>query len=199
MKTVFLDVDTQIDFISPAGALYVPRAEQTAPLLASLTRFAEGNGIQIISTVDAHTEDDPEFQIWKPHCVAGTQGQQKCSQTRLASSLVIGVGPDSLRSFETQTSSVPQIIVEKRKIDPFSNPNLDPLLASLRIVRYVVYGVVTEHCVSMAVLGLLHRKADVSLVFDAVKSLSPEAERTTLALFKEQGCRLIQASEMLSI
>ena len=63
----------------------------------------------------------------------------------------------------------------------------------------MVYGVVTEHCVRMAILGLLQRKLNVSLVTDAVKSLNPDVERTTLALFKEQGCRLIQASEILSI
>ena len=28
MKTVFMDVDTQLDFLYPAGALYVPGAER---------------------------------------------------------------------------------------------------------------------------------------------------------------------------
>ena len=31
MKTVFVDVDTQIDFLFPAGALYVPGAERLLP------------------------------------------------------------------------------------------------------------------------------------------------------------------------
>ena len=31
MKTVFFDIDTQIDFLYPAGALYVPGAERILP------------------------------------------------------------------------------------------------------------------------------------------------------------------------
>ena len=31
MNTVFFDVDTQIDFLYPAGALYVPGAESIVP------------------------------------------------------------------------------------------------------------------------------------------------------------------------
>ena len=31
MKTVFFDIDTQIDFVYPAGALYVPGAEHILP------------------------------------------------------------------------------------------------------------------------------------------------------------------------
>ena len=40
MKTVFVDVDTQIDFLFPAGALYVPGAEALVPKIAALNRYA---------------------------------------------------------------------------------------------------------------------------------------------------------------
>ncbi len=40
MKTVFFDVDTQIDFLYPAGALYVPGAETIVDRIAALNRFA---------------------------------------------------------------------------------------------------------------------------------------------------------------
>ena len=36
MKTVFFDVDTQLDFVFPAGALYVPGAENIVENLRSL-------------------------------------------------------------------------------------------------------------------------------------------------------------------
>ena len=73
MKTVFFDIDTQIDFVYPAGALYVPGAERIVPVIAELNRRAA----LVISTMDAHSEDDPEFQIYPHHCVVGTAGQQK--------------------------------------------------------------------------------------------------------------------------
>ncbi len=59
MKTVFFDIDTQIDFVYPAGALYVPGAERILPIVGELNRRAP----VLISTMDAHSEDDPEFQI----------------------------------------------------------------------------------------------------------------------------------------
>ena len=40
MKTAFFDVDTQIDFLYPAGALYVPGAERIVPAIAALNRYA---------------------------------------------------------------------------------------------------------------------------------------------------------------
>ncbi len=197
MKTIFFDVDTQLDFISPAGALYVPGAEEIAGSLEALTRFADKNGIQIISTVDAHTENDPEFQIWKPHCVAGTQGQQKVSGTLLRAPLVIDSRPGSLQAVSSGISSAPQIVVEKRQLDVFSNGNLHSLLERIRAERYVVYGLVTEYCVGSAAFGLLERKAHVELVVDAVKSLSAEDERETLERFQAQGGRLIRLQEAL--
>ncbi len=89
MKTVFFDVDTQLDFLYPAGALFVPGADGIVKSLAELTRFAASNGIQIVSTADAHTEDDPEFKMWKPHCVAGTTGQQKAAATLLSKPIIL--------------------------------------------------------------------------------------------------------------
>ncbi|MGB9609541.1 MAG: cysteine hydrolase family protein, partial [Bryobacteraceae bacterium] len=77
MNTAFFDIDTQIDFVFPAGALYVPGAELVLPQVARLNRHAKERGIPLISTADAHAENDPEFAEWPPHCVAGTLGQRK--------------------------------------------------------------------------------------------------------------------------
>ncbi|MDQ2711226.1 MAG: cysteine hydrolase [Acidobacteriota bacterium] len=197
MKTVFFDVDTQLDFISPAGALYVPGAEEIVGSLEDLTRFADKNRVQIISTVDAHTENDPEFQIWKPHCVAGTQGQQKLSETLLGAPLVVDSRPGSLEAVSSQVASARQIVVEKRQLDVFSNGNLHSLLELINAERYVVYGLVTEYCVRSAAFGLLERKARVELVVDAVKSLGADDERVTLERFQAQGGRLVTVGDVL--
>ena len=63
-KTAFFDVDTQIDFLYPAGALYVPDAERMLGAFARLNRYAAEHGHVVISTMDAHAEDDPEFRQW---------------------------------------------------------------------------------------------------------------------------------------
>ena len=93
MSTVFFDVDTQLDFLYPAGALYVPGAESIVPQVAALNRYAAKNGIPVVSTMDAHTENDPEFREWPPHCVAGTAGQQKPAATLLEPRTTIRSAP----------------------------------------------------------------------------------------------------------
>ncbi|HEY7306286.1 MAG TPA: cysteine hydrolase family protein [Bryobacteraceae bacterium] len=180
MKTVFFDVDTQLDFVYPAGALAVPGAEGIVKQLTELTRFAAANHIQIISTMDAHTEDDPEFKIWKPHCIVGTAGQQK-----IASTLAPGADP-------------PQIIFEKHQIDLFGDGRLRPLLDGIGGERYVVYGVVTEYCVQSAAFGLLKMGARVEVVTDAIKSLDPARGREILARFRVEGGLTLKCDDVLA-
>lgn len=178
VDTVFIDVDTQIDFMVPAGALYVPGAEKIVAKIAALNQQAFHNGFAVISTVDAHAEDDPEFKIWPHHCVVGTVGQQKCAATLL-------------------DKSARQIIIEKQTIDPFSNPKLAETLRELGGKRYVVYGVVTEICVKKAVEGLLKSGGRVSVVTDAIRSLSEDAGAKALAEFTALGCTLTTCAQVI--
>ncbi len=189
--TVFLDVDTQIDFLFPAGALFVPDAEALAPALTSLTRFASANNILILSTVDAHTEDDPEFKTWKPHCVAGTDGQRKAACTLITPRPpVLTTSQNGFEQMHTQVAGASQIIVEKQHLDVFTNPNFSLLMQALKADRFIVYGVVTEYCVGSAALGLLKAGASVELVTDSIKSLDETEERDFISRFRAMGGRL---------
>jgi nicotinamidase/pyrazinamidase len=190
MKTVFFDVDTQLDFVYPAGALYVPGAERITKTLIELTNFARANGIQIVSTMDAHSEDDPEFQRWKPHCVVGTAGQQKAAGT-LVNGRVVLSRPESAKD-------APQIVVEKQAIDCFSNPDLSPLLERLKADRFVVYGVATEVCVQCAAFGLLETGARVELVTDAIKAISERDEQHMMEQFRALGGSTVKRGDVLA-
>jgi nicotinamidase/pyrazinamidase len=187
VKTVFFDVDTQIDFLFPAGALYVPGAEKIIKTLGALTRFAAANRLPIISTADAHSENDPEFETWKPHCVIGTAGQQKAARTLLNQPLVLSTAAGSLNAIRSRISDAAQIIVEKQMLDCFTNPNLRPLLDIMNANRYVVYGVATEHCVRCAAFGLLETGAQVEVVTDAISGISASDEQEVLETFQSQG------------
>ena len=187
MKTVFFDVDTQIDFLFPAGALYVPGAENIIERLTVLTRFAASNALQIISTADAHMENDREFGSWKPHCVIGTVGQTKASGTLLPQALILPNAETNLQNIQANAQTTPQILIEKQNIDCFTNPNLHPLLKILDPERYVVYGVATEVCVGKAVFGLLRTGARVELVTDATMGIGKNQERETFADFQAAG------------
>jgi nicotinamidase/pyrazinamidase len=147
---LYFDIDTQIDFLYPAGALYAPGAEKLLPLIATLNRAAGAGGGKVISSMDAHSEDDPEFKVWPHHCVKGTVGQTK---------------PCSLLVDN-------QIILEKTKLSIFSNPEAEGMIKSLAPEECIVYGVVTEYCVKEAAMGLLDRGYKVSLVREAIQSIN---------------------------
>lgn len=170
MRTVYWDVDTQLDFVSPAGALYAPGAEHILSEVARLNRYAKANGIPLVSTMDAHTENDPEFAHWPPHCILGTLGQRKPAET------LCGEG---------------QIIFEKTTTDCFLNPAIHPLLAELAAEKFVVYGVVTEVCVRHAALGLLKTGAKVELATNAIRHLTEPARDQFFAEFRQAGGLLI--------
>ncbi|MGA7409708.1 MAG: cysteine hydrolase family protein [Bryobacteraceae bacterium] len=200
MKTVFLDIDTQIDFLFPAGALYVPGAEEIVPNLAALTRHALSRGHQIISTADAHSENDPEFKTWKPHCVAGTFGQHKAAATLTERPfpLVVSSNAGALEPLTTQLSQAKQIIVEKQMLDCFSNPSLMPLLNALQADRFVVYGVATEYCVRCALAGLVVLGKPVFLVTDAIRGINPEASRQVITGFEARGVTLRSTADVFA-
>jgi nicotinamidase/pyrazinamidase len=197
MKTVFFDVDTQIDFISAAGALRVPGAGGIVKNLGALTRFAASNAFPVLSTADAHTEDDPEFKSWRPHCVAGTAGQLKISATLFAKPLVLTTAEGALDWVADTVGAPGQIVIEKQHIDCFTNPNLRPLLDLLQADRFVVYGVVSEICVQAAAFGLLQTVARVEIVTDAIRSLAPDAERQMLQRFVAQGGALTTTAQVI--
>jgi len=188
MKTVFFDVDTQIDFLYPAGALYVPGADKVVGQIAALNRFAGSQGIPVVSSMDAHAEDDPEFRAWPPHCVVGTAGQQKPESTLLSQRVVI---PNTGCEINLDAQ---QFLLEKQTFDCFTNINLARLLKGMGADRYVVYGVVTEICVKFAIWGLLKTGQRVELVTDAVRSLNDAASAEMTAQFLEEGGVLTSVS-----
>jgi nicotinamidase/pyrazinamidase len=193
VRTVFFDVDTQLDFLYPAGALYVPGAETIVARVAALNHFAGEQGLIVISTTDAHQEDDPEFHDWPPHCIAGTSGQRKPASTLLDRRIAVPNTPALPEIGHAQ-----QILLGKQALDCFTNVNLTPILTLLGAERYVVYGVVTEICVRFAAFGLLKTGRRVELVTDAVKELDTSAQTRMFEDFTAKGGVLTTAAQVMS-
>ena len=191
VKSVFLDVDSQLDFLYPAGALYVPGAERRVDAIAHLNRFAASHGIPVISTVDAHAENDPEFASWPPHCILGTAGQRKPERTLLERRVTI---PN--RECELALEGAAQIVIEKQAVDGFQAPNLARAIERLGAGRFVVYGVVTEICVLHAVRGLVKTGKPVIVVTDAIKTLNGDDGRRALAEMRGLGVELAGVSHI---
>ncbi len=192
MKTIFVDVDTQVDFLYPAGSLYVPGAEKLIPTIAALNRHAASRGHLVVSTMDAQSENDTEFRLWPPHCVAGTAGQLKPGPTLLEKRVVIPNRGDLPSIHGAQ-----QVLLEKQTVDCFTSVHMLPLLEQAAAERYVVYGVVTEICVKHALFGLLKTGRKVELVTDAIKELDSNAAGEMLRAFEAAGGVLTGSASLL--
>ncbi|MDR3677533.1 MAG: cysteine hydrolase [Acidobacteriota bacterium] len=190
---VFFDVDTQVDFMSPAGRLYVPGAEQIVPNLRLLMNWARENSVPVISSADAHSANDPEFKIWPPHCVIGTPGQHRIPETQFPDPVVI---PNIPGVFSPPAHWVGQYIIEKPSYNPQDNPNFEAILKSLGSRRAVVFGVATEYCVRANVLALCHRGFQVDVVIDAIKSIDVEGGRKVLEEMAAAGARTTTTAEV---
>jgi nicotinamidase/pyrazinamidase len=192
-RLVFLDVDTQVDFMCPSGSLYVPGAEEIIPNLAKLMLWARDHRIPIVSSADTHAPDDPEFAQWPPHCVAGTAGQRRIAETSFPDALVVENRPGA---FQVPHDWVGQLIVEKSVYDVSTNVNFDAILASLGQPHFVVFGVATEYCVRWAVRALRKRSLPVALVRDAIKAITEEGARKAIEEMVAAGAELVTTAEI---
>ena len=194
-KIVFLDIDTQVDFMHPHGALYVPQAEQIIPKLDELMNFARQERILVLSTADAHPANDPSFAEWPPHCVIGTSGQKRIPQTSFTLPRVIRNIPGD---FQPPVERSGQMIIEKTDYDVTRNPNFGALLKSIGRCRVVAFGVATDYCVKASVLSLRKLGVPVDLVQDAVRGVNEEASRKAINEMVEADVRLVTTAQVIA-
>src|SRR6266478_5127274 len=193
---VFWEVDVQSDFMLPGGKLYVPGAEKLLPNIRKLTDAARRDEVFLVSHGCFHPADDPEFKQFPPHCVKGTAGAEFVPEA-LAEKFV-RVENDVRAKLPEHLSKYQQIILEKQTLDVFDSRHADELVERLgNAAEFVVFGVVTEYCVSLAVKGLLKRKRRVAVVSDAIETLAPEAGEKTLAELQSLGARLVTTDAIL--
>jgi nicotinamidase/pyrazinamidase len=194
---IFWEVDVQADFMLPGGKLYVPEAEKLLPNIRKLTDAARRGEVFLVSHGCFHTANDPEFKQFPPHCLKGTAGAEFVPEA-LAKNFV-RVENDAKAKLPEDLSKYQQIILEKQTLDVFQSRHADELVERLgNAAEFVVFGVVTEYCVSLAVKGLLKRKRRVAVVRDAIETLAPESGEKTLAELRSLGARVVTTDEVLA-
>jgi nicotinamidase/pyrazinamidase len=184
---VFVDVDTQRDFMEPSGSLYVAGADEIVKNLARLTRYAIDRKIPVIATACAHKLDDPDPEPFPPHCLIGTPGQGRIEATAVAGTVVVpreggfGRGRPAHRT------------IEKQRYDVFTNPDADRIFATYQTddPTFVLYGVATDYCVKACAMGLLDRGARVALVVDATRAVDPAEEAGVLTELVRRGALMV--------
>lgn len=196
-ETVLWEVDTQRDFMLPGGALYVPGAERLIPNLRKLVDLARTRRAFLISSACQHTSDDPEFKVFPPHCVRGTVGAQLIPEARADKLFTV---PNDLQfSLPNDLLDYEQVLLEKQTLDVFQNPHAAEIVERFPTnTEFVIFGVVTEYCVSCAANGVLDRGRRAAIVVDAIETLNTEAGQETIANLTAKGARLVSTEEVLS-
>jgi len=193
---IFWEVDVQRDFVLPGGHLYVPGAEKLLPNIRRLTDAARQGKVFLVSHGDFHPPNDPEFKIFPPHCVKGTFGSELVPEA--LTEKVVRVPNDADAKLPEDLSAYQQILLEKQTLSIFETRHADALVQRLgNHAEFVVFGVVTEYCVSFAAKGLLERGRRVAVVQDAIETLKQEDGQKTVAELESLGARLTTTDQAL--
>jgi nicotinamidase/pyrazinamidase len=194
---IFWEVDVQRDFMLPGGKLYVPGAEKLLPNIRRLTDAVRRNEVFMVSSGDFHPPDDPEFQQFPPHCLKSQPGSELVPEA--LAERVARVENRADDRLPADLSKYQQIILEKQTLDIFQTKHVDALVKRLGdAAEFVVFGVVTEYCVSCAAKGLLARNRKVAVVRDAIETLDPKAGNKTVLELQNLGARLTTTDEALA-
>lgn len=194
---VLWEVDAQKDFMLPGGKLYVPNAEKLLPNIRRLTNEARQGRAFLVSHGCVHAIDDPEFEQFPPHCLAGTDGANLVPEA-LADTYVT-IANDAASALPKDLGQYQQVVIEKPTLDIFESRHANDLVDRLASdAEFVVFGVVTEYCVRFAAKGLLERGRRVAIVKDAIETLNPSEGQRAISELVSLGAEFISTDEAVA-
>jgi nicotinamidase/pyrazinamidase len=198
--TLFMDIDTQYDFLRPEGRLYIDGAEELIDRISEVRLFALKRGYSLLATVDWHSLEDeeisqgPDYKVtFPPHCLAGESGADRIGY--LGELQIEHVGPAPARG--EQLMKLVQrrqfhIVLRTSSVDAFANENTPRLLEAIAPKRVIVFGVALDICVNNAVQGLAKwGKAEIIVLSDIVKGLGVQPDEDVYERFEKAGVRMI--------
>jgi nicotinamidase/pyrazinamidase len=166
------------------------------PNIRKLTDAARRGDVFLVSHGCFHPPNDPEFNQFPPHCMKGTPGAEFVPEALTEN--FVRLENDAHAKLPEDLFRYQQIILEKQTLDIFESRHANDLVQRLgNHAEFVVFGVVTEYCVSYAVKGLLQRKRRVALVRDAIETLAPNVGHQTLDELTSLGARLVTTDAIL--
>ncbi len=159
-KDAIVVVDALNGFLQPGYPLYCgDDARSIIPNVVSL--LASRPDAARVFVCDSHRESDPEFGVFPPHCIEGTD------EARVISEL----------------EAFPGRIVKKQTFDGFFGTDLADVLDELAPQRVYVVGVCTDICVLYTVAGLRLRGFEVIVPKKCVASFDKDSHEWALGHF----------------
>ena len=179
---ILLDIETQQDFFGPAGSCYSPQADKAATNVLRLFGWARINEIPVVSTVLRVRQGERSPLSGVPHCIDGSEGEQKMAGTLMATRVNLGL---------RNTTDLPmdiferfqQVIFEKRDTDIFLHARLERMITEMAPVTFIICGAGLARGIVQAAVGLRRRDFGVIVASDAVLDLGdPMAEMACLRM-----------------
>ncbi|EMA6344282.1 cysteine hydrolase family protein [Bacillus cytotoxicus] len=139
-KEALLIVDMSNDFVADNGSLTAGKpAQQIVPYITELaTRFLEEENIVVV-TMDAHEPNDPHFQLWTPHNIVNTEGQQLYGEL--------------YEWYQENKGNENVIYVPKTNYNAFFKTDLAATLKNLEVEKVHTVGVCTDICDFLTIAG----------------------------------------------
>lgn len=171
MKALII-IDMLKDFIDEDGALTTGDAgREIIPFIQNKMKEFRLKNYPIIFVCDNHEPDDKEFDMFPPHCIAGTEG-----------STII----DTLK-VKTEDK-----IIYKRRYSAFFGTDLDLYLREKGIQEIHLVGVNTNICVLYTAADGRNINYPVTIYKDGVSSFNPDAHEFALKEIENTlGCTVI--------
>jgi len=126
-NNALLVIDMLNDFVAPDGALYIgDTVKNIIPEIQKKISTYRKDNSPVLYICDNHEKDDPEFDMFPEHSVAGTRGAEVFKD---------------LRPYDDD------IIVPKKRYSGFFETDLDRTLKEQEITGLELVGVCTNICV----------------------------------------------------
>ena len=167
-----LVIDMLKDFIDEDGVLCTgPAGESIVDFIKKKTNEFRGKNHPIIYICDNHEKDDKDFDMFPPHCIAGTEGSN-----------IIG---------ELEVKDGDKII-KKRRYSAFFGTDLDLYLREKGVDELYLVGVCTNICVLYTAADARNIDYKVNIYKEGVASFDEEAHDFALKQAENTlGCRII--------
>lgn len=171
MNKALIVTDMLNDFIRKGAPLEVPAARKIIDKINERIEATRHAGGRVIFVADHHAEDDPEFDRWPAHAVAGTEGCEVIAE--------LDQRPED-------------ILVSKTRYSAFFESNLDEVLQREEVDEVEIAGVCTSICVMFTVADLRNRYIPTTLHRDAVADLDETSHQFALKhMDKVLGAKVI--------
>lgn len=194
-RTALLVVDMQHGFLDPGEALEVPQAREVVPTIGRLLDVFRGRRLPVVFSEFVYSarvpllvgQLHPEHQPALPGAPTGFgRPSSNCLEGHPSAATVPELAPRP-----------DEVVVRKHWYDAFHGTPMDGALRARSVTSLVVTGTLTDICVLATVVGAFNREYRVTVVEDAVATLWPEVQRTTLDIVGRAYGRVVSSKHVI--